>query len=328
MVNDKGVPCITGYNNLGNATKAACIKREGNDKGVPCITGCHNLGNKGAEAHAENARASALGEHHSHICTSALCQRGASIKWEGGLPRMYHHCYNPDNQDWQDRSRDRGGGLCYTYAKNATGRQWSARRLAAWHQHAATTASCYAKISTKLLFRNSIINSNSLFYSSSHAAVRHTIAGLPDDFWAHTSPFWALDFLIYAYEKRGKKGGISSGCIMLWCCVGVGVGDDVSVGVGLWVRVWMCATRLATVCQSMMHRTFRIINLFGNGLVTRFFHFSYIFFRRASRVSSRGDFEACTKIRKMQSLDSIFMMDTFQWLSCVFATKEGKKERC
>jgi len=103
------------------------------------------------------------------------------------------------DQDWQDRSHDRWRGLGCTYARNATGRQRSARRPAAWHQHAATAASCYAKISTRRLLRNSIINSNSLFCSSSRAAVRHTIVGLPDDFWAHIGLFWALDFSIYVY---------------------------------------------------------------------------------------------------------------------------------
>jgi len=44
--------------------------------------------------------------------------------------------------------------------------------LAAWHQQAGATASSYANISTRWLFRSSIINSNCLFCSSSHAAVR------------------------------------------------------------------------------------------------------------------------------------------------------------
>ena len=55
MVNNKGVPCITGYKNLsdlaGAASKNAHIKREGymvNDKGTRCITGYHNQGEEGA----------------------------------------------------------------------------------------------------------------------------------------------------------------------------------------------------------------------------------------------------------------------------------------
>jgi len=95
MVNNKGVRCITGYKNLGDASKVAHIEREGyvvNNKGVRCITaGYKNMSKEGVRARDENARATALGEHHSHMCTSALCQRGASIKLEGGLPRLYHH---------------------------------------------------------------------------------------------------------------------------------------------------------------------------------------------------------------------------------------------
>jgi len=103
MVNDKGVRCIIGYKNLGDlggaASKAAHIEREGhmvNNKGVRCITGYKNLGDAGAEARAKKTRATALGEHHSHICISAICQKGASIKWKGKDVRMYHHCYDPD----------------------------------------------------------------------------------------------------------------------------------------------------------------------------------------------------------------------------------------
>ena len=67
------------------------------------------------------------------------------------------------NQDWQDRSRDRRRGLHCTYARNATERQRSARGLAVWHQHAGITASIHANISTRRLFRSSIISSNRLF---------------------------------------------------------------------------------------------------------------------------------------------------------------------
>jgi len=105
MVNDKGVMCITGYKNLGDlasaASKNAHIKREGymvNDMGERCITGHHNQGEEGARVPVrdKNSRATALGEYHSHICISAICQRGVSIKWKGGNVRMYHHCYDPE----------------------------------------------------------------------------------------------------------------------------------------------------------------------------------------------------------------------------------------
>ena len=86
------------------------------------------------------------------------------------------------DQDWKDRSRNKCRGFGCTCARNATGRRRSAQRLTAWRQHAATTSSCYANISTRRLFGNSLISSKSLFSSSSRAEVRHTAAGLPDDF--------------------------------------------------------------------------------------------------------------------------------------------------
>jgi len=54
VVNTKGVPCITGYKNLGDVSKAAHIEREGyvvNDKGVWCITGYKNLGDASKATH-------------------------------------------------------------------------------------------------------------------------------------------------------------------------------------------------------------------------------------------------------------------------------------
>ena len=86
MVNDKGVSCITGYHNLGDASKDALIKREGymvSDKGVRTSAAHTRLGNKGAEARSKNARATALGEHHSHMRICVLWQRGASVTWQG-----------------------------------------------------------------------------------------------------------------------------------------------------------------------------------------------------------------------------------------------------
>jgi len=97
------VPSITGYKNLGDlgraAIKAALIRREGHvvkDKGVRCITGYQRISKKGNMARETIARATAVGDHHSHICISAICQRVASIKWEGEDVRMYHHCYDPE----------------------------------------------------------------------------------------------------------------------------------------------------------------------------------------------------------------------------------------
>jgi len=82
MVNDKGVQCSTGYHRLGNLSKDAIIKSEGhvvNAKGVLYISGYVKISKKGNTARGETCKAIALGEHHSHICISAICQRGASI---------------------------------------------------------------------------------------------------------------------------------------------------------------------------------------------------------------------------------------------------------
>jgi len=103
MVNEQGVRCITGYHKLGSlggtAYKDAFIKREGhmvNAKGVRCITGYKKLSKKDNTARGEKYNALALSEHHSHICISAICERGASITWEKGCPKIQHHCYDPE----------------------------------------------------------------------------------------------------------------------------------------------------------------------------------------------------------------------------------------
>jgi len=49
-----------------------------NDKGKLCIQGYMNLASAGGVAHAKISAAKALDEHHTHICISALCQRGVS----------------------------------------------------------------------------------------------------------------------------------------------------------------------------------------------------------------------------------------------------------
>jgi len=127
MVNDQGVRCITGYKKLGNASKDAHIKRKGyvvNDQGVRCSTGYKKLGKKGGAAKAKISRATAMVEHHSHISISAICQRGASMKWEEGSVRMYHHCYDPERSGLagQKPQQVRGLGLhvckkCHRTAK-------------------------------------------------------------------------------------------------------------------------------------------------------------------------------------------------------------------
>jgi len=113
MVNTKGVVCSTGYHKLGNLRKAALVESEGymvNDKGVVCSTGYHKLGKLGGAGKANISAVNALGEHHTHICISVLCQRGASVKLENGYAILVHHRHVHSNQDWQDSRRDRRRG--------------------------------------------------------------------------------------------------------------------------------------------------------------------------------------------------------------------------
>ena len=83
----------------GEKTKDALIERKGhmvNDQDVLCITGYRELGKKGNTERGKKCKAIALGEHHSHIYISAICQRGASVTCEKSFPRVQHHCYDPE----------------------------------------------------------------------------------------------------------------------------------------------------------------------------------------------------------------------------------------
>jgi len=82
----------------GAATKAALIESEGymfNKHDKLCITEYHKKAKLGGAALAKIFVADALGEHHTRICISALCQRGASVKWEKAYPVVVHLCYDP-----------------------------------------------------------------------------------------------------------------------------------------------------------------------------------------------------------------------------------------
>jgi len=82
----------------GNLSKAAKIESGGymfNEHDKLSITGYNKLDNLGGAALAKICAADALGEHHTHICISALCQRGASVKWKNGHPVVFHLCYDP-----------------------------------------------------------------------------------------------------------------------------------------------------------------------------------------------------------------------------------------
>jgi len=160
MVNDKRKLCVAGYHNLGGLGGAmsttALIKRDCymiNDKGVRTSTAHNRLGKIGAEARDKIARATVLSEHHSHICISALCQSGASVKWEGQNVRLFHLCYDPEQSGLAGQKPQQVRGLGLHVCKKCHRTARSARRLAAWHQHATATASCYANISTSGLFR-------------------------------------------------------------------------------------------------------------------------------------------------------------------------------
>jgi hypothetical protein len=98
MINERGQVCITGFHKLGNLTRDARIEREGymiNKRGKKCITEAHDFGTLGGEVSAKKAAAKALDELHTHICISALCGRGVSVRWEKGYAVYAHHCYDP-----------------------------------------------------------------------------------------------------------------------------------------------------------------------------------------------------------------------------------------
>ena len=171
MVNVEGVLCITEYHKLGNLRKDALVKREGhmvNDKGVLCITGYQKICKRANTARVEKCKAIALGEHHSQICMSAICQKGASITWEKGRPKIQHQCYDPEQSGLTGQKARKLKGLGLHVCKKC-------HRTAQECRGASCLASAcrsYANISTRRLFRRSIINSNCLCSSSSRAVVR------------------------------------------------------------------------------------------------------------------------------------------------------------
>ena len=138
MFNKKGVLCIAAYHKLsnvwgkvvGNASKDAFIEHEGymfNDKAVLCSAAHSKLAKKGGATMAKISRATAMDENHSHICTSALCQSGASIRWERGKARMQHHCYHPERSGLEGQKPQQVQGLwlhvckkCHRTAKKCT----------------------------------------------------------------------------------------------------------------------------------------------------------------------------------------------------------------
>jgi len=120
MINERGQECITGFHKLGKlggtATKDALIEKEGymiNEHGKRCITGFHGRGSLGCATFARIQAAKALDEHHTHICISALCQRGASVSWQQGYAVYAHRCYDPQlsGMEGQNPKQQRGKKL-------------------------------------------------------------------------------------------------------------------------------------------------------------------------------------------------------------------------
>ena len=125
-LNDKGKLCIQGYQELGDlggaARKGQLVESGGyalNEKGKLCIQGYMDLGNlsTGGAAHAKISAAKALDEHHTHICISALCHRGASVRWEKGCPVFEHHCYDPQLSGLEGQQPRQKKGLKLTMCK-------------------------------------------------------------------------------------------------------------------------------------------------------------------------------------------------------------------
>ena len=101
MTNKRGKVVIAGYYDLGNLRSDALIEKDGyvtNKHGKEVVAGFHEMGILSAQAKARIHEATALGEHHTHICISALCQRGASVRWSKGKKKDYpvyeHLCYD------------------------------------------------------------------------------------------------------------------------------------------------------------------------------------------------------------------------------------------
>jgi len=135
--NDKGKLCIQGYMDLGDLRKAQLAESGGyafNDKGKLCIQGYRDLGRKGAAVSTGSAvaakicAAKALDEHHTHICISALCHRGASVSRQNGYAVFVHLCCDPQLSGLEGQQPRRKSGLklhmckkCHRTAKECKG---------------------------------------------------------------------------------------------------------------------------------------------------------------------------------------------------------------
>jgi len=113
MINDRGQEVIAGFHELGKlggklggaANRDALIETGGytiGKHGKKVIAGFQDISSLGLATQGRDRAATALGGHHTHICISALCQRGASATWTKGTNkgpkkdyRVYAHlCYD------------------------------------------------------------------------------------------------------------------------------------------------------------------------------------------------------------------------------------------
>jgi len=116
----KGARSVRNGNLGGAATKAAHIERGGhmiNKHGKECITGLRDVGILGGVASREIHMAKALDEHHTHICISALCRRGVSVRWEKGRAVYAHHCYDPQLSGMEGQKAKQKKGLTLQMCK-------------------------------------------------------------------------------------------------------------------------------------------------------------------------------------------------------------------
>ena len=127
----KGARSVQNGDLGGAARKDALIESGGhmvNAKGVRCIIGYNKISKKDTTARGEKYDAIALGEHHSHICISALCRRGASIYWEKRYPKIQNRCYEPEQSKLTGQKARKVKGLllrvckkCHKTAKKCNG---------------------------------------------------------------------------------------------------------------------------------------------------------------------------------------------------------------
>jgi len=105
----KGARSVRNGNLGGTANKAAHIETEGyiiNEHGKQCITGLRDISIMGG-----------LDELHTHICISALCRRGVSVRWEKGYAVYGHRCCDPQLSGMEGQKIKQKKGLTLQMCK-------------------------------------------------------------------------------------------------------------------------------------------------------------------------------------------------------------------